>query len=410
MSTPVTPDTDAMAAAVIAPFSLANNQFSLDLYGNLIASKPRNENGFLSPFSVMAALSMVNVGAKGKTKQQILKATHLDKMNDTFIDSAFMSLFTRLEVHTAPSTAPATPPDEWARQTPYLAIANRVYLQKGFSFKQEFGDVLKNFYQTTFGEADFAGNAQQATRDVNQWVESVTNHRIQNLFSQIEPSVKLALVSAIYFKAEWEDHFQKEITQNGDFFGEGNTFKNVPFMKQTDDEAKFAKLADVDATGLIKPYAHGAVHMLFILPNKKDGLAALEKKLRPAHFDISKYQRAEVEITLPRFKIESDFNLNAALKQIGIVDAFQDNADFSGISTQPLKISEVVHKTFVEVNEKGTEAAAATGMKMVPLSAVFFPEDMKKVFKADHPFLFAIQHRETGAILFIGRVSNPSPA
>ncbi|XP_055350585.1 serpin B4-like [Paramacrobiotus metropolitanus] len=399
---------------VTSSIALANQQFALNLYSNLVSANaiPSGENVFFSPFSILAALSMLNVGAKGATRDQLLTATKLKNLGDASkIDKSFKDLFGKLDIHTQgakPSSTAASPDDQWKRTTAYLALANRVYLQKGLKIQKDFDSTLKTSYNTTFGQVDFAGNPGGAKNQINQWVESVTNNRIKNLFSEMSSDVKLALVSAIYFKAEWEDHFNNENTQEGDFFtANGNRLK-TRFMKKVDQDVNYAEFPELAATVLKKSYAGNSASMLIILPNKRDGLADLEKKLTASVFDKTKYQNYEVDITLPKFRIETDYQLIETLKKMGVKDAFQSNADFSGMADQRLNVGEVVHKAFIEVDEKGTEAAAATGLKVVPVSLTIFPDDLQRVFKADHPFLFAIQHDETGTVLFLGRVANPA--
>jgi len=363
---------------------------------------------------------MVNVGANGPTKQQILTATGLTKIGktDQEIDGIFKSLFSTLEIKTTGGKEKAR--EQWERLEPSLNLANRVYVQESLQVKPQFSDRLNNSYNSTFGKL----NPGTAKNDINHWVESVTNGKIKDLFGEIADNVRMVLVSAIYFKAEWEDTFSESSTQQKDFYASGTNKVKVPMMTTFDDEAGYATFPQLDATALLKSYVGNTVRLVVILPNKKDGLPQLEQKITKDVFlpqleqkitkdvfSTKNYQTngaVEVTISLPKFKIEDSFQLNEGLQKVGIRDAFSDGADFSGISSVRLKIDEVVHKSFIDVNEKGTEAAAATGIKMVPLSMTIRPESAKKVFNADHPFIFAIQHVATEAVLFIGRYTGPS--
>jgi len=289
-----------------------------------------------------------------------------------------------------------------------LNLANRVYVRDNLKVKPEFVNRLKTSFNSTFGSL-----GRNAKDDINKWVESVTNNKIKDLMDDVDSSVRMVLVSAIYFKAEWEDTFSEGGTKPKTFFASGKNTVQVPMMHLFDDDAGYATFPNLDATALLKSYVGGSIRMIVVLPNKKDGLPELEKKLTKDVFAGSNYASSgsvEVEISLPKFKIEDSFKLNDALKKLAVNAAFSDSADFSGIAAEPLKIDEVVHKSFIDLNEKGTEAAAATGIKAAASSFTIFPESAKKVFNADHPFIFAIQHVATESVLFIGRYAGPSSA
>jgi serpin B len=223
----------------------------------------------------------------------------------------------------------------------------------------------------------------------------------------IKPLTRLILTNAIYFKSAWAQEFSKDATKDEPFQLGGGQTKNVPLMNQ---QKRFRYFESEQLQALELPYQQGALGMIVILPRKVDGLSELEKALTQQNVNkwIDGMNSRLVRVFLPRFKIEAQFGLADTLKSMGMTDAFSDTkADFSGIATmEKLFIFDVVHKAFVDVNEEGTEAAAATAVIMGVRSAVVRPEE-PVVFRADHPFIFAIRHRDSGAILFLGRLAKP---
>lgn len=337
----------------------ANTQFSIDLYRTLIAANQPSKNVFFSPFSITAALAMVSVGAHGSTKDEIFSGLRLKGQTankEDQINAEFKQLFQSLDVKTESNrTSSAKIRDDthlgdFQQDTPRLDLANRVYLQKGTQVKKPFSDTLKSSYKSTFGEVDFAGDSNGAKNTINKWVANVTQDKIKDLFKDLSSDSKLVLVSAIYFKAAWKEEFSKDRTEEKDFFAAGGKTVKARFLRYFSNlEYSFAEFPELKATAIGIPYVGSSFQMKIILPNEKNGLENLQKVLTPAIFDDAQYTtNAEIDVSLPKFKIEADYKLTAALKSLGVKKPFSNSADFSGISdSPPLKIGDVVHKSFI---------------------------------------------------------------
>ncbi|XP_056618009.1 leukocyte elastase inhibitor-like isoform X2 [Triplophysa dalaica] len=296
---------------------------------------------------------------------------------------------------------------------PYmLNLANRLYGEKSFQFIDKFIRDSQKYYQAGLEPVDFKTNAEAARVNINNWVEKNTQGKIKNLLAErtVSAMTRLVLVNAIYFKSNWEKKFPKEATVEKQFKLNKNKTKPVKMMNQ---KSKFplSFIQEVNSQIVELPYVGKNLSMLIILPNEIEddstGLQKLEKTLtyeklmdwtKPDNMSVQ-----EVQISLPKFKLEETYSMNRLLKSLGMVDAFEAKANFSGISTNSdLMLSDVIHKSFVEVNEEGTEAAAATGVVMVATSI-----QRPQVFNADHPFLFFIRHNPTNSILFYGCFCTP---
>ncbi len=366
------------------------NEFGLQLYHELGA---RPGNLFFSPYSVAAAVSMVQAGAAGTTQAEIAKALH-----------------SPADPHGAMRELAASLKE--ADKDVKLNIANALWGQAGTQFGPDFLETAKRDYAGGFRTADFKKNAAKETDRINAWVTEQTKDRIKQLIGpdMLDASTRLVLTNAIYFKAAWRDQFDKHLTKPGPFHrDEGEV--GARMMRQVE---RYGYYADDSLQALDLPYTGGRMSMLVLLPKKRGGLAALEKTLSAAALaDVAgKLKEQKVDATLPRFKLEDEFGLNEALKALGMTSAFDaKKADFrpmcpSCYPDEPLYISAAVHKAFVAVDEEGTEAAAATAMVMATGSAMV-KEAPPPVFVADHPFFFAVRDRKTGAVLFAGRLVSP---
>lgn len=369
-----------------------NTAFALELYSKL----DRTGNVFFSPYSISAALAMTYGGGRGNTAAEMEQALHFD-LGPVDTHSAFRELQIRLE----------TLESEGALR---LTIANSLWPQKGYPFLPEYLNVIKSGYGAEITPLDFQGDTEGARSTINRWVEENTRSKIKNLIARgaLDPLTRLVLVNAIYFKGSWASPFKPGQTAPADFFVTPETPVLAPLMVQT---RKFP-YAEFDDCQVVKlPYTGNGLSMLVVLPREKAGLAALEAQLSPEKLTDWRAALAEreVRVCLPKFKLTwGAIRLNAFLQALGMADAFSDaRADFSGMDGQRnwLYIGLVLHKAFVEVNEEGTEAAAATAVvtKARAVRPIPPPE-----FRADHPFLFLIQEEETGAILFLGRMADPS--
>ncbi|HSU67300.1 MAG TPA: serpin family protein [Tepidisphaeraceae bacterium] len=381
---------ESMVANPMQKVGAANNAFASDLYAHLASDKG---NLFFSPTSIETALAMTWAGARGQTARQMAQTMHLD--DQPGVADQFGAFQKQL--------------DEDGKKGGYeLATANALWGAKGYVFDPGY----LNLVQTKFGghlrDLDFATNPDASRLIINGWVADQTHDKIKDLLPQgsIVPSVRLVLTNAIYFKANWDNPFQKSRTQDADFTTADGTTTKAPMMSQ---QAHFAYAEDADVQVLDMTYGNDDLAMRIYLPRKADGLPAFEKSLtveRMARL-AGHMQQQEVLVSLPRFKVESSFNLGDVLQAMGMKLPFDAmHADFSGMSTtEPFFISLIVHKAYVNVDEEGTEAAAATGIVM-RLGAVLVRVE-PKVFRADHPFIFSIVHRKTGAILFMGRLARP---
>lgn len=371
------------------------NTFTADIYGK---SAGKDGNVVLSPASIAMALGMVHAGAKGDTAKEIADALHLSQTPEQ-IDGAFAALVKDFNA----------PPEGIE-----LAVVDRLFGDAKVPFEKDYLARLDAVFGAPLETVDFVGNAEGARTRINTWVAEQTRDRIEDLMPEgsVASATKLVLVNAIYFKAQWTEPFPEYGTQEEDFFAASGK-KRVKTMARTDHFAYAAHPAD-DLTALALPYAEGGgAKMVILLPDDKKGLPALEKKLTGEKLatwtSLSTHER--VEVKLPRFEIEmpEPLKLKAILGELGITRAFDyTRADFTPIApaSEQLEISEGFHKAFIAVDEKGTEAAAATALGMRAGAAA--PTEPPKQFHADHPFLFVITDDSTGAILFIGRVSDPS--
>ncbi|NLE38060.1 MAG: serpin family protein, partial [Pirellulaceae bacterium] len=282
---------------------------------------------------------------------------------------------------------------------------NRLWGQTGYHFLPAFLQVTREDYGAELAQVDFARNTEAARRTINTWVEDKTEKRIQDLIAPgvLDQATTLVLTNAIYFKGDWQRQFKAEATKEAPFLINPQEKVAVPMMHQRGD---FGYGDAGDAQILELPYVGRDLSMFVLLPKRVDGLADLEQKFTLDNLNTwtSGLRRRNVEVYLPKFTMTSSFRLDRVLSAMGMPLAFSGEADFSGMNGRhDLFISAVIHKAFVDVNEEGTEAAAATAVVMERAAAV--PENL--VFRADHPFLLLIRDNRTGSILFLGRMANP---
>jgi serpin B len=382
--TPSSPQVDDQAKES----ARAINEFAIDLYKQL---GERPGNLFYSPASISTALSMTYAGAEGETHRQIGTVLHVPGEESNWLEAS--GDFSR----TLGSQA-----DGYELRT-----ANRLWGQQNFAFRPDYLERLDRNFGAPLGQVDFVRESESARQMINHWVAGETNQRIKDLIPDgvLNEMTRLVLTNAIYFKADWKSQFKKQSTTDSPFHVTTTQSTNVPLMFQ---KAKFRICDHKDVQVLSLPYEAGGLSMLIVLPRRVDGLRDLEQQLTKNEIDqwIARMERREVLLFLPRFKMTTEFRLKEPLGELGMSRAFSDQAEFGRISSQDtLKISEVLHKAFVEVDEKGTEAAAATGAVITVTSAVVGDEPIE--FRADRPFLFLIRHESSGAILFIGRLANP---
>jgi serpin B len=368
-----------------------NNEFAFALYGRL-DKKPGNL--FFSPYSISTALAMTYVGARGKTAEQMADVLHFTLPGPRLHDS-FSALQSEIQ-------------GGGKKRNYELHVANRLWGQKGYHFLPEFLQLTKTRYGGGLAELDFVHQTEKARETINKWVEQQTKDKIKDLIVRgaLDINTRLVLTNAIYFKDAWLHQFSAKWTKKEDFHLSAENKVSVPMMHQVED-CPFYQGEDFSMVSL--PYQGNDLSMIVILPAKVDGLPALEISLSEKAVTnwLKKTGRRRVDLTLPKFKMTSQFSLGDVLAAMGMKLAFSNAADFSGMSSEEkLKISAVIHKAYVDVNEKGTEAAAATAVIVATASSVQVPPP-PATFRADHPFVFLLRDTRTGSILFMGRVANP---
>jgi serpin B len=369
-----------------------DNDFAMHLYAKLQA-KPGNL--FFSPVSLTTALTMASAGARGQTAQEMTAVLGVEAWMEKYLHSANAKLLADLKGD---------------GKRPYeLSIVSALWGQKGYSFLPEFTGQLKKDYGAGLEEADFKGDAEGACKTINTWVEKETKGKIKDPMSSgsVDALTRLVLTNAIYFKGDWVNPFPGGGTRVVDFFLAADKKTKAPLMWNI---GSFRYLDSPEIKVLEMPYVGDDLAMVVLLPQKVDGLAAVEKDLTVEKVAgwIGKLAMVPyVEVWMPKFKMDSDFILKDTLAAMGMKLAFDPGkADFSGMNggSERLCVNEVVHKAYVTVNEKGTEAAAATRMGF--FGAGEDPD--RPVFRADHPFIFLIRNVRNGAILFMGRVADPT--
>jgi serpin B len=379
---------DAPPAVNTSVVVTGNNAFAFDLYGRL---RSKEGNLFFSPYSVSGALAMTSAGARGQTLNEMARTLHFPDQNA--LHPAFKAL--TADINGAPGV----------KRGYQLSTANALWGMKRYPFKLDFLNLTRENYGAGFQEVNFADESV-ARQTINAWVEKETHDKIKDLIKpgMLDSNTRLVLTNAIYFKGDWASQFKKDNTRDDTFFVAGGKAVKTPLMHQT-GHFKYADLGDAQV--LEMPYAGKQVSMVVLLPKKAEGLAALEKDLTGERWAmiVGRLREVEVEVALPKWKTTAEFNLTNELSALGMKEAFTPAADFSGLNggKEDLHLGFVVHKAFVDVNEEGTEAAAATGVGVKTLAV-----QVKPMFRADHPFVYLIRDTKTGGILFAGRLADPT--
>jgi len=371
-----------------------NNKFAVGLYQVL---KSGEGNLFYSPYSISMALAMTYAGAKGTTAQQMADTLHFILPQDSL-----HTTFNGLDQQLASRGQGAKDKEGKSFK---LNIVNALWGQKGYQFLSQYLDLLAQNYGAGMRLLDFR-NAPDASRlTINKWVADQTKDKIQDLIpaGAIDTLTRLVLTNAIYFNAAWASPFEKGATQDGKFYLNDGSSVTMPMMSQTESlgygEGSGYRVVEL-------PYDGHELSMVILLPDSGT-FTQFENALTADKYNgiLQGLSNKQVALTMPRFKFDSSFSLNQALSAMGMPLAFTDQADFSGMTgNRDLSISDVIHKAFVSVDESGTEAAAATAVIMRTTSMPLSPTEVK----VDHPFIFVIRDIQTGTVLFIGRVLNPT--
>ena len=390
----------------------AVNALGLDLLAKGTAAR---QNALLSPYSIQTALAMTYAGAAGETRAQMAGVLHYPQ-DEAALHQSFGELRKALEgvAKNSEEHSKQVAMDGGAVDPIVLTVANRLFGQQGYEFRPTFLDLVKDGYGALLEAMDFVKDAEAERAKINGWVEDQTKKRISDLIPKggVGRDTRLVLVNAIYLKAPWAKEFSKSATGLQPFHLKPDEAVKVPAMRRTGSMG-YAKRDGYQV--ITVPYVGEEMQLLVLLPDTKDGLAALESKLTPEILaSCATPDAAEVDLYLPKFKMEPPvMQLGESLRTLGMTRAFDEpkgSADFDRMAPRRpddyLSISEVFHKTFLALDEKGTEAAAATAVVMIARAS--FVEKPKPVeVRVDRPFLFAIQHRESGACLFVGRLCDP---
>ncbi len=386
------------------PQSIAdsNNVFAFSLYKRIADSVGKNI--VFSPLSVSSALALTYEGAKGETSYQICKVMHFTADKDAF-KANFRSLIEKIEKDTTDTN-----------RAIQFNMANSVWVAGGIKMLSSYTDLIKMYYDAKASNMKLSSpSAIESTRkEINTWVGEKTHGKIDNMIGPggLDASAKLVLINAMYFDARWANTFPEALTKKNIFYANGADSETVDFMNGT---YKLMYYQDSDMEAVDLPYYMNKLSMIVFLPRKMDGVHNMEKILDYNNYAniteklIQEKSMAKVVMSLPKFRISESLSLADVLVKMGMPIAFTSMADFTGMTNDGLHISIVDHKTYIDVSEKGTEAAAATKVQMRITSAR--PTPMKPIyFIANHPFIFVIRDNVTGCILFMGRISNPLKA
>ncbi|XP_072377537.1 serpin B11-like [Diabrotica undecimpunctata] len=360
----------------------AHNEFTIDAYQELV--KIFNGSNFMvSGLSAEIALSLLANGARGETQYELLEGLRLPYDIEN-VNKAYANITSRLKIN----------------QTRIkLLSANKIYLAQNFLIKNQFHDIAVKIYDAEVQNLDF-NNSEEAADTINDWVDHKTNSRVQDFVDSktLKSNTKLVLVNALYFAGEWKNPFPIDNTADLTFHSSPTESKEISAM-HTAAFTKYAYNDKLKAAFLELEFTDGNFSMTFVLPDKIDGLAAVEKNiaeyLAPQNMKIK-----EVLITLPKFRMETAINFTSILESLGITDIFHD-ADLSGIADNKLEVSKIDQKTYIDVNEYGAAAAATTAISVGNRQKGF-----QRTFKADHPFLFYIKENDLGEVLFVGRFTS----
>jgi serpin B len=399
----VTPESAAQAV----------NAFGLELHRQM----PKEGNVCLSPYSIQSALGMTYLGASGVTQEEMARVLHFPTDKQALGES-FNALKLALEEAQKDSERKVANAKKFGgpSEAMTLRVANRLYGKKGYDFRKPFLAEVQSYFGAPLQPMNFVKNPAGATKEINDWVAKETQERIRDLITdELSADTRLVLVNALYFKAAWSREFEASATAPKPFHvNGGKQTVDVPTM-QSDLNMRYYKGRGFQA--VTRSYVGDQLHLLLIVPDSVGGISGVEAKLTPEMLlACARAESQEVVLHLPKFKIPPPtLQLGDMLQKMGMTTAFdvpKESANFDAMAVKGpeeyLYISKVFHKTFLELDEKGTEAAAATAVVMMPKPMAIAPERPKPIeIKADRPFIFAIQHAASGACLFLGRVGDP---
>jgi len=379
----------AFTASVImaeTAISRSINSFAVDFVKNV---SPKEDNVFFSSASISTAFAMLAAGSRGATEDQLKTTFKLNELDD--VNEQFSNLMTILK------------PRAQTNETYELNMANKLVLSSNDHVRDEYKSIIVNKFKATVDEYDFSRDAARAVQEINQWVSDETRGMIDYVLDDLDPLTKLVILNAIYFKGAWKVPFEKEATHQDTFFG--SVENQVDFMTKKDD-IRALKDDDKKFTALELPYV-GNASMVIFLPDEKNGIEQLVQSLTSSEIervinDLSQTAAVESDLYLPKFKVETEYDLKSILVELGVSHVFSPfNADLTGISSHGgLHVSKAIHKAVVDVDEEGTKAAAVTAIVMESYSIRIDP-----LYRVDRPFLFFIRDNVSGINLFTGKIA-----
>ncbi len=365
------------------------NKFAANLYKYVLDGEG---NVFFSPYSLSSAFAMLYPGARGKTKEEMEKVLHFipEERGNSRQFHVFLNRIREINRDGKID----------------LITANSIWLQKGVRLLESYLGTVKRFFESGLHYVDFIASPEGARKAINRWVAKKTRDKIKDLLHRgdVTQETRMVLCNAIYFNGKWKKAFDRRKTKKGIFYEEGRKKKEVEMMEK-EEECRLAELGQIDAISI--PYGKGEVSMIIFLPKDRDGIEMVDKGIEGGKLEewistVLDSPTKEVRVVLPKFKMEERYDLGQVLEKMGMKTSFSSQADFSGLAGERRwAISKVVHKAVVEVDEKGTEAAAATAVVVEEITCL--PSHQN--FVADHPFVFAIVDTKTGSILFLGRMT-----
>jgi serine protease inhibitor len=393
--TPPTVEDQGSTTEGITVVATANNKFNIDLYKKLAVKD--TENIFVSPYSISSALAMTYEGANGTTAEEMKAAFYFPESN--ILRPNFAALYNIIN----------------KKDKKYeLRTGNALWAQKDYKFLPEYFSTVEKYYGGKAVNLDFINETELSRNTINTFISEQTNNRIKDIIplGGVNSATRLVISNAIYFKGKWDIDFDKEKTQDRDFKTPTGLTQVSTMAMYPKSEEQFNYYENENLQALELPYKDKELSMIVLLPKSEDGLSSLENEMDFEKLNewTSNLKSTEVdEIYLPKFEFDYGKELSEDFKELGMVSAFSaEGADFSKMTgDRDLYISKVIHKAFVKVDEEGTEAAAATVVTMNVASALENPTP-RIIFRADHPFIFMIRENSTGAILFMGRITNPS--
>lgn len=391
----------------------ATNELSVDLHRQLATG---DGNLCVSPYSIESALAMTFAGADGETRTEMARVLHFP--GDGGVPASFSALQHSLEQMSAKTAELVKQSKKFGGPSEpiTLNIVNQLFAQKAYAFRTAYLSLVKQNFGGAFEPIDFVADPAAATQRINKWVADQTRERIRDLIpgGALDKTTRLVLANALYLKAPWASEFSENATKPEPFFVRGAAPVDVPMMRKTDKHFGYARHEGFTVVSL--PYVGDDLQFLILLPEEINGLRALESKLTAEMLtQCAKLQRRDVDLHLPKFKLEPPtITLAERFEALGMKSAFdkpQGSANFDKMAPRKpddyLYISQIFHKTFIAVDEKGTEAAAATAVAMMAGTALRSPPPPPIEVKVDRPFVYAIQHVPSGVCLFLGRVTDP---